>query len=46
MANESIPLDLIAVEVQEALSALGELTGEVTSYDILEQIFSGFCVGK
>ncbi len=46
MADESIPLDLIAVEVQEALSALGELTGEVTSYDILEQIFSGFCVGK
>ncbi len=45
MAN-SVPLDLIAVEVQEALSALGELTGEVTSFDILEQIFSGFCVGK
>ncbi|NCB02394.1 MAG: tRNA uridine-5-carboxymethylaminomethyl(34) synthesis GTPase MnmE [Spirochaetia bacterium] len=46
MGEKALPLDLIAVEVQEALSALGELTGEVTSFDILEQIFSGFCVGK
>ena len=46
MAREEIPLDLIAVEVQEALDALGTLTGEVTSADILENIFSGFCVGK
>ncbi|MGD8114799.1 MAG: tRNA uridine-5-carboxymethylaminomethyl(34) synthesis GTPase MnmE, partial [Sphaerochaetaceae bacterium] len=46
MAQEEIPLDLIAVEVQEALDALGTLTGEVTSADILENIFSGFCVGK
>jgi tRNA modification GTPase len=46
MAKENVPLDLIAVEVQESLDALGTLTGEVTSSDILEQIFSGFCVGK
>ncbi|MPM90713.1 tRNA modification GTPase MnmE [bioreactor metagenome] len=41
-----IPLDIIAVELSEALQNLGELTGEVTPSDILETIFSGFCVGK
>ncbi|MCK9546925.1 MAG: tRNA uridine-5-carboxymethylaminomethyl(34) synthesis GTPase MnmE [Sphaerochaeta sp.] len=39
-------LDVVAVELGEALSNLGELTGEVRSDDILERIFSGFCVGK
>jgi tRNA U34 5-carboxymethylaminomethyl modifying GTPase MnmE/TrmE len=28
------------------IDALGEITGEVTSRDILNQIFSQFCVGK
>lgn len=41
-----IPLDIVAVELNEALHALGELTGEVTGADILDRIFSGFCVGK
>jgi tRNA modification GTPase len=39
-------LDLLAVELREALDALGEITGEVTSQDILNAIFSRFCVGK
>ncbi|MGM0431536.1 MAG: tRNA uridine-5-carboxymethylaminomethyl(34) synthesis GTPase MnmE [Spirochaetota bacterium] len=45
-AAEGMPLDVIAPDLQNALDALGELTGEVTSADILEHIFSGFCVGK
>lgn len=40
------PLDLIAPELSEAIEALGELTGEVTSAEVLEAVFSGFCVGK
>jgi len=44
--NENIPLDLIAVDIKEALDILGEITGEVTSSDILEIMFSKFCVGK
>jgi tRNA modification GTPase len=40
------PLDVLAVDLKEALDALGEITGEVTSQDILNQIFSQFCVGK
>jgi tRNA modification GTPase len=46
LVDLDIPLDIIAVELSEALQNLGELTGEVTPSDILETIFSGFCVGK
>lgn len=46
LAGEDLPLDIVAVELGEALHALGSLTGEVASADILEQIFSRFCVGK
>jgi tRNA modification GTPase len=44
--SQNVPLDFIAVELNEALDALGTLTGEVASSDILENIFSNFCVGK
>lgn len=46
LAQQEVPLDIVAVELGEALEALGSLTGEVASSDILEKIFSGFCVGK
>ncbi len=39
-------LDLSGFELREALNRLGEITGEVTTEDILDRIFSGFCVGK
>jgi tRNA modification GTPase len=44
--KERLALDLAAVDLKEALDALGEITGEVTSQDILNAIFSRFCVGK
>ena len=44
--GEGQPLDVLAVDLKEVLDALGEITGEVTSRDILNQIFSQFCVGK
>jgi tRNA modification GTPase len=44
--REDQPLDVLAVDLKEVLDALGEITGEVTSQDILNQIFSRFCVGK
>lgn len=46
LVDQDVPLDIIAVELSEGLEHLGQLTGEVTPADILEQIFSGFCVGK
>jgi tRNA modification GTPase len=43
-AGES--LDIVAVDLSAALSALGEITGETTPEDILDSLFSNFCVGK
>lgn len=40
------PVDMAAVDVATALEALGEISGETTSEDILESLFSNFCVGK
>ncbi|HOJ64219.1 MAG TPA: tRNA uridine-5-carboxymethylaminomethyl(34) synthesis GTPase MnmE [Spirochaetota bacterium] len=39
-------LDIGAFEIREALNRLGEMTGEVRREDILNRIFSKFCVGK
>ncbi len=39
-------LDLAAFDLRQALNALGEITGEVTPEDIINKIFSDFCVGK
>ena len=44
--ENDLPLDIVSMDIQEALEALGELTGEVTTDDILDQIFGSFCVGK
>jgi tRNA modification GTPase len=38
--------ELIALEVQEALAHLGEIIGLTTTEDLLDQIFSQFCLGK
>jgi len=38
--------DLISVDVRAAWSALGEITGDTVDEDLLDQIFSRFCIGK
>lgn len=38
--------DLLAAELRSALAALGRVTGEVTNDDVLDVIFSRFCIGK
>lgn len=41
-----IPLDLAAVDLRDAIAALGEITGDEVEERILDQVFSKFCVGK
>jgi tRNA modification GTPase len=40
------PLELLSIELHDALEAVGEVTGEVDSEEILGTIFSTFCIGK
>lgn len=44
--NALAPLECLALELREALSALGQITGETTPDEILDHIFSQFCIGK
>lgn len=44
--QEDISYEFIAVDIRQALTLIGELVGEVTTEDILDRIFSGFCIGK
>lgn len=40
------PAELAAAALREALHALGELTGETATEELLDRVFSSFCVGK
>ena len=40
------PIDLLAVDLRAAIGAYGEVTGETVTQDVLDGIFSRFCVGK
>jgi tRNA modification GTPase len=44
--DTGMPMDLISVDLKEALDSLSEITGEISSEDILDHVFSNFCVGK
>jgi tRNA modification GTPase len=41
-----LPTDLLAQDIREVLHYLGEITGEVTTDEILGNIFKNFCIGK
>ncbi len=44
--DELLPGDLLALDIRHCLHYLGEITGEITSEDRLDYIFSKFCIGK
>jgi tRNA modification GTPase len=44
--RSGVPHEMVLLDLYGALSALGELSGEVVTDDILERIFSTFCIGK
>jgi tRNA modification GTPase len=44
--RDAMPMEIIASELRAALDSIGLVTGETTTEDILERIFSEFCIGK
>ncbi len=44
--HNKLPLEIQALHLRGALDSLGEITGVVTTEDILDRIFSEFCIGK
>jgi len=44
--DRGVSSDLLAIDVRQALYHFGEITGEITSDDLLGNIFANFCIGK
>jgi tRNA modification GTPase len=44
--DEGLSGDLLAIDIRQALYHLGEITGEITTDDLLGNIFANFCIGK
>lgn len=44
--NTGLSPDLVAMDIRQSLYSLGEITGEISTDDLLESIFSRFCIGK
>jgi len=44
--ENKVPEDLIALDIRQAIHYLGEITGQITSDEILGNIFKNFCIGK
>lgn len=45
-ADAGVSLDILSIDLQEAWHALGEITGESVTEDLLDRIFADFCIGK
>lgn len=44
--DNEVTNDFVAMDIRNSLHHLGELTGEITTEDLLDNIFSKFCIGK
>ncbi len=44
--EQGLPLDFVSIDLRTAYDSLGEVTGETASDDLLDRIFSEFCIGK
>ena len=42
----TLTTDLLAEDLREALASLGTITGEITTEEVLGEVFRGFCIGK
>ncbi|MGH2644561.1 MAG: hypothetical protein ACRDE2_11475 [Chitinophagaceae bacterium] len=41
-----MPGDLLALDIRHCLHYIGEITGEVSNKEVLDYVFSKFCIGK
>ena len=44
--NMRMPEDLVSIDLKQAYDNLGEITGDSIEEDLLDKIFSQFCLGK
>jgi len=44
--SAGLPYDVLSVHLDTACALLGEITGEITSQEVLNAVFDGFCIGK
>ena len=44
--EDKMPLDIVAIYIKEILENLGNITGEIVTEDIINEIFAKFCLGK
>jgi tRNA modification GTPase len=44
--KENQTLELVALDLRIAVNAIGEIVGQTTTEDLLDMIFSQFCIGK
>ena len=44
--EEKMPLDIVTISIKNIIDSMGEITGDNTSEDIINEIFSKFCLGK
>lgn len=45
-ACAAMPGDFVAIDLKEAVAAMGEITGDAIAEEVIEQVFAQFCVGK
>lgn len=45
-AQDQLPYDCIEIDTREAMAKLGEITGEAVPDEVINEIFSRFCLGK
>ena len=44
--DDGLSGELLSMDLQDCLNALGEVTGQITNQEVLQNIFSKFCIGK
>ncbi len=44
--NQKLSFEFVALDIRKSIRSLSEILGEITSNDVLDNIFSSFCIGK